>query len=218
MYTRFKHMRTDRPVCFCHQQMPTSPFLPNGEQSDSLQLVDLLKQENEAMRHDMQELHALLDTSRDQIAHLRAERSERSAFSTYDDVPSANNSTETPSVNDGLQSPGNSSEPSTCTAPTSNGAHEWMPTPFYQSSNIMGRLPHTSNESSGSSSHGGNRGHVRRRSVIRQFPSASGRRAGTRAMSVDLSNLSNRKLEVSAQILCMTLPKANRLTHSGLGE
>lgn len=171
--------------------------MPAGEPSDPLQIVDLLRHENEAMRHDMHELQALLDSSRDQIAQLRAKRSERSAFSTYDDVLSADNSTETPSMNDAFQSPGNRSEPSTSTAPTSNGAHEWMPTPLYQSSSIMGRLPHTSNESTGSSNHTGTRGHVRRRSVIRQFPSATGRRGGTRAMSVDLTNLSHRKLEVS---------------------
>lgn len=191
------YCRTCLTGSYVYWQMPQSPFLPNGDQSDYVQLVDLLKQENETMRHDMQELHALLDTSRDQIAHLQAERAERGAFSPYEETHSANVSTGTAAHSDALRSPGNTSEPSVSTAATSQGAHEWLPTPLYHTSSIMGRLPHTSNESSGSSTQASSRGHVRRRSVIRQFPSASGRRAGTRAMSVDLSNLMNRKMEVS---------------------
>lgn len=149
------------------------------------------------MRSDLQELHSLLDSSRDQIAALQTERSERSAFSTYDDSLRADMSTGTTSVSEALRSPGTLSEPSNSTGPTSNGVQEWMPTPLYQSSSIMSRLPHTSNESSGSSANAVNKGHVRRRSVIRQFPSTSGRRGGPRAMSVDLSHLTQRKLEVS---------------------
>lgn len=177
--------------------MPSSPFLPDGEHPELVQVMDLLKHENDTMRHDMQELQSLLDSSRDQIASLQAERSERGAFSPYDEPMSANVSVATTAASDALRSPGNSSEPSTSTAHTSQAAHDWMPMPLYHSSNIMGRLPHTSTESSSSSTQASTRGHVRRRSVMRQFPSASTRRNGPRAMSVDLTNLMHRKLDVS---------------------
>lgn len=176
--------------------MPPSPYLPNGEQSDFLQLNDILKHENDTMRRDMQELHSLLDGARDQIAVLQAERSERGAFSPYEDASTAGISAGNTSTSDALRSPGNSSEPSTSTAATSHATHDWMPTPMYQTSSIMGRLPHTSNESTGLSTQASSRGHVRRRSVIRQLPPSAGRRSGARAMSVDLSNLMHRKIEV----------------------
>lgn len=180
--------------------MPTSPFLSNGEKSEFVAVIDLLKHENESMRHDLQELHALLDKSRDQIAHLQAERSERGAFSPYGDGLNGDTSVAMTLASEPLRSPANSSEPSTSTAATSHTVHDWIPSPLYHSSSIMGRLPHTSNESSGSSTQAGSRGHVRRRSVARQFPPPAGRRANARAMSVDLSNLMNRKAEVSSSV------------------
>jgi hypothetical protein len=153
--------------------MGHSPVLPNGEQQpDLIQVVELLRHENETMRQDVQELHALLDSSRDQIASMQAERSEQAVFTPFDEVRSGGDMSldgGATSNSDALRSPGNSSEPSISTAPTSQAAYDWVPPPL-PSSSLMGRLPHTSNESSGSSTLGRSRGHARRRSIARQFP------------------------------------------------
>lgn len=149
------------------------------------------------MRVDIQELRGLLDSSRDQLVNFQTERSSDLLTRPLDDDSrSGDLSTELQSASDGaLRSPGGSSGPSTSTAMTSQGGYDWMPTPMYQSSNLMGRLPHTSNESAQSNSLSSQIGHARRRhNFSRQF--SGSRRPGMRAVSVDLSNLAQRKMEV----------------------
>ena len=152
------------------------------------------------MQTDMQQLQEILHNSQDQVTYLQAEQTDRAAFVSSDDERESRQGNAS-LASEVLLSPDIDGGPenATSTAPTSVVGTEWMPTPQYQTSSIMmGRLPHTSTDSSSTASNAGSsKLGMRRKSSQRGVPSAALRRMGGRAMSVDLSNMMQRRLEVS---------------------
>ena len=164
------------------------------------------------MQTDMPQLQEILHSSQDQVTYLQAEQTDRAAFVSSDDERDSARQGDTSLASEVLLSPDieGGTENDTSTAPTSVVGSEWMPTPQYQTSSIMmGRLPHTSTESSSTAPNtGSSKLGMRRRSSQRGVPSAALRRMGGRAMSVDLSNMMQRRLEVSPAIrLCESSEK-----------
>jgi hypothetical protein len=181
-------------------QVPRTPTSPETETAELRKVLESLRFENEVMQTDMQQLQEILHNSQDQVTYLQAERTDRAAFVSSDDERESRHGNAS-LASEVLLSPDIDGGPenATSTAPTSVVGTEWMPTPQYQTSSIMmGRLPHTSTDSSSTASNAGSsKLGMRRKSSQRGVPSAALRRMGGRAMSVDLSNMMQRRLEVS---------------------
>jgi hypothetical protein len=142
------------------------------------------------MRGDMQQMNDLLDSSRDQLTSLQTEQADRAPFASLDDDHETGRTTGSESV----RSPDLETVHSTSTAPTSvAGQPDW----FSQEAGAFRPLPH--NSFGQLPQPGPSKVNQRRRSQPRAVAgSAALRRLGGRAMSVDLSNMMQRRLEVSA--------------------
>lgn len=158
-----------------------------SDQEDLEALAQCYLADSEAMQTDIRQLQELLKDSQDQVQHLlsqQAETHDRNSQAELFKHSLAEKSPISLNLDVSAVSPGLES----------NHGRDWHsanPTP-----NVMGRLPHTSNESTASATTNGSRIGQRRRSQQRTMPSSSLRRMGGRAMSVDLSNMMQRKLDV----------------------
>ena len=143
------------------------------------------------MQADIRQLQELLQDSQDQVSHLQNQQFERNALD--ESTSSQTSFAADRSLANELPISPNLSRPNISPGLDDGPGRDWSSA--YQTSNVMGRLPHTSNDSAASVSTNGSRLHGRRRSQQRTMPSASLRRLGGRAMSVDLTNMMQRKLE-----------------------
>jgi hypothetical protein len=154
------------------------------EDETVLSLAEQIRADNESMQADIRQLQELLRDAQDQVSHLQTQQFEKDSYS--QSIPLADELPVSPNPNGPALSPNlDDSAP-----------RDWSST--YQNANVMGRLPHTSNDSVTSNSTSGSRLNGRRRSHQRTVPSSSLRRTGGRAMSVDLTGMMQRKLEVSS--------------------
>lgn len=177
---------------------------PGDNVADYIKVIETLKGENELMKADIQQLHDLLDSSRDQIADLQAEQSDMAVFSHLDnsqDVPYAANES---LAREGVLSPDSEQDSGLILRDSIDvGLDGLPPTPTYREGSASRSFHHSSDDSKTSQASSTNlppnaqlRTSQRRRSHIRTG-SVSIRRTSGRAMSVDLSNMMmQRRIEV----------------------
>ena len=140
-------------------------------------------------------MHDMLDSSRDKITLLQGEQSELAASTFFEDEEHEASQIASESLaSEIMLSPDMATSHAETSPRTSvTGASDWLP---QASDSMLKALPH----GSGMSSSTGGRLGQRRRSQPRVPGSAAIRRLGGRAVSVDMSNMMQRKLEVSGGI------------------